>query len=90
MKRLEKTHFKVYDAVGIYEALKGITDMKPVAQKVDISFEQLIREVQQNKNRGEVQAEALRQLTAKWQRRKVRMSEQERQDFETASGGLKP
>lgn len=78
----------MYDAVGIYEALKGIIDMKPVAQKVDISFEQLIREVQQN--RGEAQAEALRQLTAKWQHRKVRMSEQERQDFETASGGLKP
>lgn len=87
-ERLQKTHFKVYDAVGIYKALKDITDMRPVVQQVDISFAQLIREVRESA--GEAQQEALRQLRAKWQRRKTRLSDREKQDFETAAGGLTP
>ncbi|GGO40710.1 type I restriction-modification system deoxyribonuclease [Deinococcus humi] len=84
--RLQKTHFRIYDAVGIYDALKDITDMKPVVVDVNISFAQLIAEVQATQ--GEARQEALRQLTAKAQRRQRRMGEDERQDFETASGGL--
>lgn len=87
-ERILKTHFKVYDAVGIYDALKDITDMKPVVQQVNISFEQLIREVRETT--GEAQQSALKQLQAKWQRRKTRMTDGEKQDFETAAGGLKP
>ena len=87
-ERIKKSHFKVFDAVGIYDALSGITDMKPVVQQVNISFEQLIREVREQQ--GEARQEALQQLRAKWQRRRRQLSSSEEQDFAAASGGLTP
>lgn len=83
--KLKKTEFKVFDAVGIYRALQGITDMRPVVQKVDISFQQLIDEVRSLT--GSAQEEALRQLRAKLQNRRRTMSDTAKQDFQTASGG---
>ena len=83
--KLQKTEFRVFDAVGIYRALQGITDMRPVVQKVDISFQQLLNEVRSLT--GSAQEEALRQLRAKLQNRRRTMSDTAKQDFQTASGG---
>ena len=84
--RIKKTHFKVYDAVGIYAALKDITDMKPVVQQVNIPFEQLVNEIRHN--HGDAQQEALKQLRARLQSRRRRMTDAEKTDFSTAAGGL--
>lgn len=81
-----KEFFKVYDAVGIYEALQNVTDMKPVVQDVKISFSRLAEEVQANE--GDARAEALRQFVAKWQRRRGQLTDEEQQRFQAASGGL--
>lgn len=37
-----KTHFEIYDAVGVYNALEAVTNMKPVAVNVNTTFEELI------------------------------------------------
>ena len=82
--RLGKETFRIFDAVGLYDALKDITDMKPVSVNPNITFEQLVGELQ--RTTGEARAEVARQLSAKFQRRRRRMSTQAQQDFETAAG----
>ena len=36
-----KTHFNIYDAVGIYDNLKSYTDMKPVVKQQNYSIDDL-------------------------------------------------
>lgn len=40
-----KETFRVFDAVGIHDALQGITAMRPVVADPDISFTQLSQEL---------------------------------------------
>ncbi|MFN9924589.1 MAG: type I restriction-modification system endonuclease, partial [Cyanobacteriota bacterium] len=41
-----KDSFRIFDAVGLYEALQHFTDMKPVVVNPTISFSQLLQELQ--------------------------------------------
>lgn len=81
-----KTHFNIYDAVGIYEKLKSYTEMKPVVKKQN----QSIADLYESLTHAEVEDEATfykEQLVAKIQRRKQRLTEQGKQKFEELSGG---
>lgn len=42
---IHKTAFRIYDYVGIYDALESVTDMKPVVQRPDITIEQVFDEL---------------------------------------------
>lgn len=42
---IRKDRFLIFDCVDLYTALKPYTDMKPVVQKPNIGFEQLVREL---------------------------------------------
>lgn len=44
---IEKDHFMIYDAVGIYESLKPYTDMKPVVTKPTVTLDVLTEELAQ-------------------------------------------
>ena len=37
-----KTHFEIYDAVGVYQALEPLTNMKPVVVNAKTTFEEII------------------------------------------------
>lgn len=80
-----KETFRIFDAVRIYEALQGLTAMRPVVANPDVSFTQLIRELMQTA--GDEERTLVRdQLVAKLQRKKRRMGETSARDFETVAG----
>ena len=75
---INKTHFRIFDAVGIYEALKDFSDMKPVVANPKISISQLLEEFSQEQEPNTL--ELIRdQLVAKV-RRKVRSLSEEQSD----------
>lgn len=81
-----KTHFTIYDAVGIYDKLKNYTEMKPVVKKQHYS----IGELYESLANAETEEEAhffREQLAAKIQRRKQRLDEEGKQKFKELSNG---
>jgi type I restriction enzyme R subunit len=82
---IEKETFRVFDAVRLYEALGDLTAMKPVVVDPQLSFSQLIAEL--DTVADEAGRELVReQLLAKFQRKKQRLSEDNARDFETVAG----
>lgn len=82
---IEKETFRVFDAVGLYNALQGFTEMQPVVVNPKVSFSQLIEELTQVQN--EAERELVRdQLLAKLQRKKRHLSETSQRDFENVAG----
>jgi type I restriction enzyme R subunit len=80
-----KERFRVFDAVRIYEALAGLTAMRPVVIDPSIGFTQLAAELTQ------VQTDAERvlvrdQFVAKLQRKRHHLGETAARDFETCAG----
>lgn len=82
---IEKESFRIFDAVGIYESIQGVTAMRPVVVDPSISFTQLTLELATAPTE-EARALVRDQLVAKIQRKKRHLSETARQDFETAAG----
>ncbi len=82
---IEKESFRIFDAVGIYESIQGVTAMRPVVVDPNISFTQLTQEISTAPTE-EARALVRDQLVAKIQRKKRHLSETARQDFETAAG----
>jgi len=80
-----KETFRVFDAVGIYEALQNITAMKPVVVDPAISFTQLAEELRLVPT-GEARALVRDQFVAKLQRKKRHLDESAARDFETSAG----
>jgi len=66
---IQKQTFRIFDAVGIYEALEDYTQMKPVVVNPTVSFKQLVAEFPliTSNERTQIQIE---QLIAKLQRKK--------------------
>ncbi|MCM3768377.1 type I restriction-modification system endonuclease [Neobacillus niacini] len=81
-----KTHFNIFDAVGIYDKLKSYTEMKPVVKQQNYSIGQLYESF--TNTATEEEASFYRdQLIAKIQRRKQRINEEGKQKFEELSNG---
>lgn len=81
---INKAAFIIYDAVALYEALEPVTNMKPVVAKPNISFAELVRELQEVEDEDARQT-ALEQLIAKLQRKKQQMSAEALDRFEAAA-----
>lgn len=84
-----KTHFEIYDPVGVYESLQPVSTMKPVAANSTASFEELIDGL------GSLQTEeqkknAIDIIIAKLQRKKRRLNEKGLMHFESLTGGKTP
>jgi len=47
--RIRKDHFNIFDAVGLYEALEPVTNMKAVAPGPTVTFHQLVKELTSEK-----------------------------------------
>ncbi len=82
---IEKEAFRVFDAVGIFEALGDMTAMRPVVVDPKISFTQLAQELI---TVGDETARQLvrEQFLAKLQSKKRHLSEKSASDFETKAG----
>jgi len=84
--RIKKDHFNIYDAVGLYEALKPVTNMKAVAPGPKITLQQLAEEIFSKESEA-YQEHIIEQLIVKLQRKVRSISEKENEAFETLSGG---
>lgn len=84
--RIKKDHFNIYDAVGLYEALEPVTNMKPVAPNPKVSLQMLFDELFVMESE-ENQTLHMGQIIAKLQRKARSMSKEEQEAFETLTGG---
>ncbi len=84
-----KTHFEIYDPVGVYESLEPVNTMKPIVQTESVSFDDLIDGLQildteqQLKNQIDL-------IIAKIQRKKRGLSDEALTHFVYLSQGLNP
>ena len=84
--RIKKDHFNIFDAVGLYEVLEPVTNMKAVAPGPTVTFQQLVKELSSVESEGQ-QKHIIEQLIAKLQKKDRAMGGEEREKFETLSGG---
>lgn len=85
-EEISKEHFMIFDAVGIYEALKPYSAMKPVVARPNVSLVQLAEEIQAMDQKDEVN-EQIDQILARMNRKKQAMSEKGAKDFSYLSNG---
>lgn len=86
---IHKTHFEIYDAVGVYDSLEDVNTMKPVAADPATSFQQLLDglEVLEDEQRIKFQ---ISQIIAKLQRKNRDMDDTTLEHFVSMSGGKAP
>ena len=78
-----KTSYRIFDAVGIYDALKNVTTMKPVVTNPSIGFAQLLEEMGTQTDEGELNL-IRGQLITKLRRNQAKL--EERGDLEAITG----
>ena len=66
---IHKTHFEIYDPVGVYDSLDEVNTMKPVVVNPTATFTQLLEGLEVLTDEKEVQNQ-INQIIAKLQRRK--------------------
>ncbi len=84
-EEIGKEIFRIYDAVGIYEALQDVSDMRPVVVNPNISFTALGSEMQKIHDIDHL-ALARDQFIAKFIRKKRHLTETQTTSFEAAAG----
>lgn len=87
--QIKKTHFEIYDPVGVYESLQDVSTMKPVVANPASSFEQLLDGLEILEDEKQLQNQ-IDQIVAKLQRKKRRMSAETMEHFKDMTGGLDP
>ena len=87
--QIHKTHFEIYDPVGVYESLEAVNTMKPVVTNPSASFLQLLDglEVLEDEKQIEYQID---QIIAKLQRKKRKLDSKTREHFVSMTGGMDP
>lgn len=88
-KEIHKTHFEIYDPVGVYDALEDVSTMKPVVANPATTFTQLLDGLQEMEDEAHVQNQ-INQVIAKLQRRKKNIDSKTMEHFIDMSGGMDP
>jgi type I restriction enzyme R subunit len=83
--RIEKSTFRIFDAVALYDALEDRTSMTPVVTRPNLSFQQLVEELTVAPD-AEARALVLDQLVGKLQRRRATLKGDGLSSFETVAG----
>lgn len=86
---IHKTHFEIYDPVGVYDSLEEVNTMKPVVANPATSFTQLLDGLKELDDDAHVQNQ-INQIIAKLQRRKRNMDSKTMEHFIDMSGGMDP
>ncbi len=82
---IEKTSFRIFDAVDIYGALEPVSTMGAVVQNVSLPFEALVGELSTAPD-AEAQELSLEQLLARLQRKRRAMKDEALERFEALAG----
>ncbi|MDR2600190.1 MAG: type I restriction-modification system endonuclease [Oscillospiraceae bacterium] len=87
--RIKKTHFEIYDTVGVYESLEPVSNMKPVVQNQKTSFDDLLNGLESLETEEQLKNQ-IDVLIAKIHRKKRDLKEDALRHFIELSGGLDP
>ncbi|WP_437563101.1 type I restriction-modification system endonuclease [Sorangium sp. So ce542] len=82
---IEKTSFRVFDAVALFENFERLTSMTSVVNDVSLSFRKLVDELQTEKD-AEVRTVVLEQIIAKLQRKRQVLKGESLARFEGIAG----
>lgn len=83
---IEKTHFEIYDPVGVYETLQDVSNMKPVVVNPTTSFEDLLKGLEILTSEDQI-AYQIDQIVAKLQRKRRNVSKKGLEQFIALSDG---
>lgn len=86
---IHKTHFEIYDPVGVYDSLEKVNTMKPVVANPATTFSQLFDGLEVMEDEKQVQYQ-INQIIAKMQRKKRSMSGKDMEHFLSMTGGKDP
>lgn len=86
---IHKTHFEIYDPVGVYDSLEPVNTMKPVVADPSTTFEQLIDGLEVADTKEEIRNKINQIIAGLW-RKKRKMSDEMNAHFTNLSGGFKP
>jgi type I restriction enzyme R subunit len=86
---INKTHFEIFDPVGVYESLEPVSTMKPVVANPTASFDDLINGLETLPTEEQKQNQ-IDMIIAKLQRKKRRLSGKKMEHFIDLSGGKNP
>ena len=81
-----KTHFEIYDPVGVYESLQDVSNMKPVVTNPSTSFEDLMKGLEVATT-DEQLAYQINLIVAKLQRKRRNISQKALEQFANLTGG---
>lgn len=85
-EKIGKSHFEIYDAVGVYQSIQAFSTMKPVVVNSSASFEDLLSGLavldtpEKVKNQVDL-------ITAKLRRKEKHMSDSQKQQFQGMTKG---
>lgn len=84
-----KTHFEIYDPVGVYDSLNPVSTMKPVVNNVDTTVEDLYKGLETFDDDARIKNQ-LDLLFAKIQRKQKNMPKEILEKFRVKSNGKTP
>lgn len=84
-----KTHFEIYDAVGVYQELDPVSTMKPVVVNQTATFDDLIDGMDHLES-DKAKRNQLDMIIAKILRNKNKMTDEFREQFKSLSNGESP
>ncbi len=86
---IHKTHFEIYDPVGVYDSLEAVNTMKPVVANPATTFMGLLEGLEVMDDEKQVQHQ-INQIVAKLQRKKCNMNSKTMEHFINMTGGQDP
>ena len=86
---IHKTHFEIYDPVGVYDSLEEVNTMKPVVANPAATFAQLLEGLEVLDDEKQVQNQ-IDQIIAKLHRKKRHMDSKTMEHFISMTGGQDP
>ena len=86
---IHKTHFEIYDAVGVYDSLDDVNNMKPVVTNPATTFSEMLKELKLTEDEKQIQFQ-ISQIVAKLQRRKRNVTPKALEHFIDLTGGKDP
>jgi len=86
---IHKTHFEIYDPVGVYDSLEAVNTMKPVVVNPTTTFTELLEGLEVMDDEKQVQHQ-INQIIARLQRKKRNMDSKTLEYFINMMGGQDP
>lgn len=85
--KINKTHFEIYDPVGVYDSLEEVNTMQPVSADPKTTFAQLLDGLEVLEDEAHIK-NAIAQIIAKLQRVKRSLTKEEIAEFKDLAAGL--